>query len=545
MGHENQNRRAVRPEPSKWTEYFINAPPLPCPWQKPGESIEERRDVLVKKVRCMIQGYIASKVHLMEGMKIVDALERLGVGYHFQEEIGMFMDLVNGTPAGETDNMAGAALRFRLLRQHHYDTPCDVFESFVDKNGGFKDTLRSDVDALLAIYEAAHLGKCDEDLLSNAVVFTTSCLSAMAEGGKLPEPLLKKVEHALDSPTHRRMKRVETKLYISIYGKDEDSNQDVLELAKLDFHILQQMHRDEASSFSLYFKELNHGRNLGPYIRERPVECYVWALGVFYEPQYAKARMMFAKLINIFSFFDDTCDSYATLEELHLFNKAVQSWDQEAAKKIGDCFAYVMSLLSKTLDEFVAGGASPLGIECTKQFIKDGSNCMLQEVIWREEGHVPLFHEHLKVSKGSTVFWALACIAFADPMAPPNDTVFDWIMSSPKIIESLAIIGRLMDDIVGHESEKDRSGIPTTVQCYSKEHGVTIEEAKKALRCIVEDQWRRINQEFLSNVTIPIPLLTQAINILRFMETMYKNTSGYTFCSEIVDHIESVLDKCA
>ncbi|KAG8082032.1 hypothetical protein GUJ93_ZPchr0014g46986 [Zizania palustris] len=410
----------------------------------------------------MIQGYTSSNVHLTEGMKTVDALERLGVGYHFREEIGMFMDLVNGTPARDTDEMASAALRFRLLRQHHYDAPCDVFESFVDKNGGFKDTLRSDVDALLAIYEAAHLSKCDEDLLSNAVVFTTSCLSAMAEGGKLPESLLKKVEHALDSPTQRRFKRVETKLYISIYGKDEDSNQDILELAKLDFHILQQMHRDEASSFSLYFREHNLGSNLGPYIRERPVECYLWALGVFYEPQYAKARMMLAKLINLCSLFDDTIDSYATVEELHLFNKAVQSWDEEAAKKIGDCFGYLMSLLSKTLDEFVADGASPLGIECTKQFY-----------------------------------------------------------------------------------EKDISGVSTAVQCYSKEHGVTIQEAKKALWCIVEDQWRSTNQEFLSTTMIPVPLLTHVINLSRVMETMYKNTSAYTFCKGVEEHIENVLDKCA
>ncbi|KAG8082034.1 hypothetical protein GUJ93_ZPchr0014g47335 [Zizania palustris] len=406
----------------------------------------------------MIQGYTSSNVHLTEGMKTVDALERLGVGYHFREEIGMFMDLVNGTPARDTDEMASAALRFRLLRQHHYDAPCDVFESFVDKNGGFKDTLRSDVDALLAIYEAAHLSKCDEDLLSNAVVFTTSCLSAMAEGGKLPESLLKKVEHALDSPTQRRFKRVETKLYISIYGKDEDSNQDILELAKLDFHILQQMHRDEASSFSLYFREHNLGSNLGPYIRERPVECYLWALGVFYEPQYAKARMMLAKLINLCSLFDDTIDSYAP---------------------------------------------------------------------WKS-------------------FTCLTKRSKADPLAQTNDrAVFDWIMSSPKIIKNSAIITRLMDDIQGHEYEKDISGVSTAVQCYSKEHGVTIQEAKKALWCIVEDQWRSTNQEFLSTTMIPVPLLTHVINLSRVMETMYKNTSAYTFCKGVEEHIENVLDKCA
>uniref|UniRef100_A0A0D3FRW0 Terpene synthase N-terminal domain-containing protein n=1 Tax=Oryza barthii TaxID=65489 RepID=A0A0D3FRW0_9ORYZ len=517
------------------------------------ESIKERRDKLVTKVHCMIQGYTSSKIHLSHGMKIVDAIERLGVGYHFHEEIGMFMRVLNDTPAREND-MAEAALRFRLLRQHHYNAPSATYTHELNSselklakksfwnNGDFKETLRHDVDALLSLYEAAHLGKCDEDLLKSAVVFTTSCLSAMAENDQLPQPLLEKVEHALTSPTQRRMKRLEAKLYISIYENDEDSNHDILELAKLDFHILQQMHRDEARRFSLWYKELNVRSTLGPYIRERPVECYFWSLCVFYEPQYAKARMMFARLIKIFSLFDDTFDSYGTLEELHLFNNAVQSklgrhshphwlhppaaggastaqlllpmqrredapntaaggaapaaplsapsfsatskhvccllhlhlemqmvwkhrskvdWDEGGAKQIGDYFGYVMSLLSKTLNEFVVDGASPLGIDCTKK---------------------------------------------------------TW--------------------------EKDGGGVPTAVECYMKEYGVTVQEAKKALWCLVEEQWRSINQEFLSNTTVPIPLLTRVINLARLMETLYKTTNGYTHCSGVTDPISNVLDTC-
>ncbi|XP_052153323.1 vetispiradiene synthase 3-like [Oryza glaberrima] len=545
MGQENHQRRAVHPEDSKWTEYFINAPALSCSCQTLEESIKERRDKLVTKVHCMIQGYTSSKIHLSHGMKIVDAIERLGVGYHFHEEIGMFMRVLNDTPAREND-MAEAALRFRLLRQHHYNAPSDVFGCFLDKNGDFKETLRHDVDALLSLYEAAHLGKCDEDLLKSAVVFTTSCLSAMAENDQLPQPLLEKVEHALTSPTQRRMKRLEAKLYISIYENDEDSNHDILELAKLDFHILQQMHRDEARRFSLWYKELNVRSTLGPYIRERPVECYFWSLCVFYEPQYAKARMMFARLIKIFSLFDDTFDSYGTLEELHLFNNAVQSWDEGAAKQIGDYFGYVMSLLSKTLNEFVVGGASPLGIDCTKKTIKEASRCMLQEIIWREEGQVPLLHDHLKFSTISTLYWALACISFVDHRMDANDdvSIFCWAISSPKIIENSAMITRLMDDISGHEWEKDGGGVPTAVECYMKEYGVTVQEAKKALWCLVEEQWRSINQEFLSNTTVPIPLLTRVINLARLMETLYKTTNGYTHCSGVTDPISNVLDTC-
>nr|CAB3489715.1 unnamed protein product [Digitaria exilis] len=81
--------------------------------------------------------------------------------------------------------------------------------------------------------------------------------------------------------------------------------------------------------------------------------------------------MMFAKIMVLLSFFDDTFDSYGTLEEVHQFNQAVQSWDEGAAKQIGNYYAYVMSIFSKTLDEFIAAdGASQVGINCFKETFK-------------------------------------------------------------------------------------------------------------------------------------------------------------------------------
>uniref|UniRef100_A0A0A8YDY2 Terpene synthase N-terminal domain-containing protein n=1 Tax=Arundo donax TaxID=35708 RepID=A0A0A8YDY2_ARUDO len=121
----------------------------------------------------------------------------------------------------------------------------------MDENGDFKDILRSNVDALLSLYEAAHLGKCDEELLSRAIVFTTDSMSSLENGGQVRKPVHQKVKHALSSPMQRRMKRLEAKFYISMYENDVESNKVILELAKLDFHILQQMHREEVKSMSL------------------------------------------------------------------------------------------------------------------------------------------------------------------------------------------------------------------------------------------------------------------------------------------------------
>jgi (-)-germacrene D synthase len=61
-----------------------------------------------------------------------------------------------------------------------------------------------------------------------------------------------------------------------------------------------------------------------PFIRDRVVECYFWALGVYFEPEYLLARRILIKVIAMTSVIDDIYDVYGTLEELELFSDAIE-----------------------------------------------------------------------------------------------------------------------------------------------------------------------------------------------------------------------------
>ena len=62
------------------------------------------------------------------------------------------------------------------------------------------------------------------------------------------------------------------------------------------------------------------------YARDRLVENYFWTCGVFHEEEYSRARMLFAKTFGLLSLMDDTYDVYATLEECHILNDAIQRY---------------------------------------------------------------------------------------------------------------------------------------------------------------------------------------------------------------------------
>ncbi|BAF12330.1 Os03g0428200 [Oryza sativa Japonica Group] len=121
-----------------------------------------------------------------------------------------------------------------------------------------------------------------------------------------------------------RMKRLEARLYIPLYEEDkEECNEMILELAKLDFYLLQRLHREEVKEICEWYHGLESPRELF-YARHRPAEAYFWALGVYYEPEYAKPRKLLAKFIATITPYDDTFDNYGLWKELQPFADVMQ-----------------------------------------------------------------------------------------------------------------------------------------------------------------------------------------------------------------------------
>jgi (-)-germacrene D synthase len=55
------------------------------------------------------------------------------------------------------------------------------------------------------------------------------------------------------------------------------------------------------------------------------VESCIWALAVYFKPQYySVGRIFLAKLILIMTVLDDVYDAYGTIDELELFTNAIE-----------------------------------------------------------------------------------------------------------------------------------------------------------------------------------------------------------------------------
>ena len=82
-----------------------------------------------------------------------------------------------------------------------------------------------------------------ENILEEARDFSIKNLTLLME--KLDSNSAKKVKQSLEIPLYWRMPRVEARNFIDVYQKDNTKNLTLLELAKLDYNLVQSVYQQE------------------------------------------------------------------------------------------------------------------------------------------------------------------------------------------------------------------------------------------------------------------------------------------------------------
>ncbi|KAK6164139.1 hypothetical protein DH2020_001003 [Rehmannia glutinosa] len=292
---------------------------LPLDLDQEQENYLELIETLKVEARSML---MAEGNTISGKLVLIDTLERLGVAYHFDQEIEEQLEKIFKFQYEDEDqdyDLFTTTLQFRLLRQHRHHVSCSIFDKFKGEDNKFKETIHTDAKGLLSLYEATHLRIHGEQVLEEALTFTKHHLNRMVQ--QLEPPLQDQVKRALEQPIHRGIPRIETRYYISFYGKDNSKNDLLLKLAKLDFNYVQNMYKKDLCLLSRWWNEVSPSLS---YARNRVVEAYLWGTAYHFEPQYSYVRVAVAKSIQMLTVVDDTYDNYATLEEAHLFTKILE-----------------------------------------------------------------------------------------------------------------------------------------------------------------------------------------------------------------------------
>ncbi|PIN22639.1 cis-muuroladiene synthase [Handroanthus impetiginosus] len=465
---------------------------------------------------------------------LIDAIERLGLAYHFakeiEEKIKQFHDQFYKNYAENEEDLVTIALGFRLLREHHYHVSSGVFAKFMNKDKKFEETLIDDVEGLLNLYEAAHIRTHGEDILEEAVAFTTHHLNRVLP--QLESPIKDKVKRALEHPVHKAVLIIEARLYISIYEKDESRDEVLLKLAKLNFNYLQNLYKDELSQLSRWWSKLDLKSKLVPYARDRLIECFFWGVAFQYEPEYSEVRIAFAKSMQMVSTIDDTYDNYATLEEAQLFSEILERWNKDEIGQLPDfmknIYQFIMSVYEDYESDATKHGKS-FAIPHFRESVKQLAWAYNKELKWIVKRELPSFEEYYENSVTTSCVYVMFTAHFPGMKSVTKETV-DWLLSEPKIVITTAKTGRYYDDLGTHEREHKGGEKLTVMDCYMKEHGVSRQEAVSKFFELVEEGWKDLNTEWITKTyTVPEEMLVQLLNYVRVAKVTYNNgQDGYT-----------------
>ncbi|XP_061340875.1 myrcene synthase, chloroplastic-like [Gastrolobium bilobum] len=521
--HTQTVRRSANFQPSIWHYDYIQS--LSSEYKE--EKYTKQSRVLKEEIRvmlCQVEDHA-------EQLEMIDVLQRLGVAYHFTNEIRSILENVhsNMDMLKRKNNLYATALAFRLLRQHGYNLSTDVFGGFQDEMGNFKKCLSVDVEGLLSLYEASFHSVEDELILDEARDFTSKFLEEYVEKNRGNGTSLL-ISHALEFPLHWRVPRLEALWFINfLEERRQNEKHALLQFAKLDFNMVQSIYQEELKYTSRWWKGTGLVEELS-FVRNRFVENFYWAVGFNFKPDLGNFRKELTKVISLITTIDDIYDVHGTLEELELFTEAIDRWDLNAMDGLPHYMKICFLALYNSVNEIAYATLKENRyniIPYLKKAWADLCKSYLVEAKWYYSGYTPRLQEYIEnawITISGPVVLVHAYFLIPRPLGK-EDLVF--LEEYPNIIRLSAIIFRLANDLGTCKREVDTGDVTKSIQCHMEETGASEADSREYIKGMIRTTWKKMNEE-ARNSSFSQSFIDTAIDVARMSLCFYQYGDGYT-----------------
>ncbi|KAL3740487.1 hypothetical protein ACJRO7_021724 [Eucalyptus globulus] len=513
------------------------------------EDIRGRHEMRLEEVKQLLKQVRGDS---LESLVTVDALQRLAIDYHFEDEIEAILQrhlLISSSRSHsrpiDADNLHEAALRFRLLRQGGYPVPSDVFQRFLHKmNDGTqnKKPQGNDILGFTSLFEASQLGIEGEDALDQVGESTRQRLhSSLAD---LDHVQARFVRNSLGNPFHKSLARFTANDFLrNFVGHSCSWTKNLGELAHLDMNIVRSVHQREILQVSNWWKELGMAKEL-KCARDQPMKWYMWPMAILTETGLSQERVLVTKPISFIYIIDDIFDVYGTIEDLTAFTDVVNRWECTEKDNIPDYMRMCFHALDDITNEFSLAvyknhGWNPL---CSlRKTWASLLNAFLVEARWLASGHSPTTQDYLDnaiVSSGVHVLLVHLFFILGERIAPES---VDHLENIPEIVSSTASILRLWDDLGSAEDEFQDGRDGSYVECYKREfQGSSEEAARDHVKKMISEAWKSLNKACLYPQPFTKSFSKASLNTARMIPLMYNYDDSHSL-PLLERHMKSLL----
>ncbi|CAL1397694.1 unnamed protein product [Linum trigynum] len=500
-----------------------------CLEEKHAQKLKEAKHLFTKR----------KQSRPVESLVMVDAVQRLGIDHHFQEDIEAVLD--DEFISSREDGLSEVSLSFRLLRQQGHAITSDVFNKFKNREGKFVSRLgHQNVEALMQLYEASQWVTPGEEILHEAGEFSARRLRSWLGGDRWSQydPMghlatRELVANTLKHPYHRSIPRLAIKDYLSSFRGTLITNKEqgyfvetLKDLAMLDCKMNQVVHQKELGQLSRWWDEVGLAANVGR--DQLLVKASAWPMATLAGSEFSEHRVDLAKIIALVYLIDDIFDTYGSLEELTLFTEAVTRWDTETVDKLPECMRTCFMAVYHTTNQigyqvYRKHGWNPM--HSLKQAWAKLFEAFLVEAKWLRTEECPKSDDYLEtgiVTSGVPLLLVHFFFMLGLGLTEQNVGLVD--SDEPPLISSVAKILRLSDDLSSmYEEHVGYDG--SYVDCYLKENpGLSVHEATKHVMEMIEHTWQQLNHEYLSPaIPFPTAFARAVVVSAKMVPLMYEN----------------------
>ncbi|GLJ05752.1 hypothetical protein SUGI_0024540 [Cryptomeria japonica] len=553
---EGLTRRTGNHHPNLWDDDIIKTI---REQQYEDSHYKESAERLIAEIKDMFNEMPTAKSgkscaeNAFERLVLVDKVQRLAIDRHFKNEISQALDYVYRYWSDCPRDLNTAALGLRILRLNRYPVSSDVLRHFKGNDGQFlcpsTQSEEEKIGSILNLYRASLIAFPGENIMDEAKAFATTYLNQALQRTDISSILSREIKYNMEYGWHTNLPRIEARNYMDIYGENTSwtefsGNKEILNLAKLDFNIMQSVHRQELQSILQWWKDSDLDKV--DFARHRHVEYFALACAYCIDAKYSAYRRDFAKLCALATIVDDIYDTYGTIEEIKLFNEAVKKWDSSLPNSLPKNIKIAYKAFYMAINESAQATKKTQGrdmLPYSREVWEHYLKALTKEAEWLANGYIPSLEEYLENGAPSSGYR----VTMLQPTLTLDSLLPDKIlleMDYPsRFNELLCLSLRLKGDTRTFKAEANRGELVSGISCYIKDHpGSSEEDALDYLKDLFQRRLKELDWEYLKPNNVPAISKDHAYNIARSYQLLYKERDGFTNSNkDIKDLVSQIL----
>uniref|UniRef100_A0ACD5UE39 Uncharacterized protein n=1 Tax=Avena sativa TaxID=4498 RepID=A0ACD5UE39_AVESA len=488
-------------------------------------------------------------------LAMVDVLEKIGISHHFAGEIKSILDAAYSRWLQRDEEIMldteTCAMAFRILRMNGYDISSDALSHLAEASSGLNGTR-----SLLELYKASQVSISGDELILDSIGSWSGRLlkEELTSSAAQRTPLLREVEHALNTPFYATLDRLEHKRNIEQFDVmghkmlhlPQQTNQELLALGVMDFSTSQSIYQQELELLNSWVKESRLDQL--PFARMKLAYFYLSAAGTMFSLELSDARIFWAMNGVITTVVDDFFDVAGSKEELENLTSLVEMWEKhEETDYYSEQVEIVFSAIYSSVNQLGAKASMVQGRDVTRHLVEiwqDLLRNMMTEVEWRESGYVPTSEEYMD---NAVVTFALGPIV-SSALYLVGPEIMESVIRDAEYIQLFRLMstcGRLLNDVQTYEREYNEGKINSVSLLVPQSGGsLTIAEARRELQKPIDTCKRDLLRLILKeDSVVPRPCKELFWNMCKTCYFFYSKGDAFSSSEEKAGAVNALIHE--